>query len=273
MSASVREPTKTTNPEYHRVEWLQSQPASIEKEPWTIEEAAGTSSLADNGHNADVDADTLRRERIIMRKVDWRLLPLCGALYAISLIDRLNLPNARLAGMDAALGLSIGNRYSIITMVFFIGYIICDFPANFIMRKIGSATFLGLIGFGWGILTIGMGFCRTWVELVVCRIIFGGLEGGLFPGLIFLLSCWYVRHEVQVRFSGFYGTGMVVSGLSNLLAYGLSEADGLAGVAGWSWIFIFGECFSSAVRHLKQLSLNYGLERLTQCQRVSPPVS
>ncbi|KIW30862.1 uncharacterized protein PV07_02555 [Cladophialophora immunda] len=178
-------------------------------------------------------------EKKIRRKVDWRLLPLCGALYAVSLVDRLNLPNARLAGMDEALGISIGNRYSVITMVFFIGYILCDFPANFVMRKVGPATFLGAIGFGWGILTIGMGFTKSWVSLLVCRIIFGALEGGLFPGIIFLLSCWYVRHEVQVRFSGFYGAGMLISGLSNLIAYGLSKADGLGGLGGWSWIFIF----------------------------------
>lgn len=189
--------------------------------------------------NAGV-GDPIHEEKKIRRKVDRRLLPVCGALYAVSLIDRLNLPNARLAGMDEALGISIGNRYSIITMVFFIGYILFDFPANFVMRKTGAATFLGTIGFLWGILTIGMGFCKTWGELLLCRIIFGALEGGLFPGIIYLLSCWYIRHEVQVRFSSFYGIGMLISGLSNLIAYGLSKADGLGGLEGWSWIFIFG---------------------------------
>ena len=181
------------------------------------------------------------QERKIRRKIDWRLLPITGALYAVSLIDRLNLPNARLAGMDDALGMSIGNRYSIVTMVFFIGYILCDFPANFVMRKTGPATFLGIIGFLWGCLTIAMGFTKTWVELLICRVIFGALEGGLFPGVIFLLSCWYIRREVQLRFSAFYGVGMVISGLSNLIAYGLSKSDGLGGLRGWSWIFIWGK--------------------------------
>lgn len=30
------------------------------------------------------------REKQLMRKVDWRLLPILGALYAIALIDRVN---------------------------------------------------------------------------------------------------------------------------------------------------------------------------------------
>lgn len=30
------------------------------------------------------------REKELMRKVDWRLLPILGALYAIALVDRVN---------------------------------------------------------------------------------------------------------------------------------------------------------------------------------------
>ena len=32
-------------------------------------------------------------EKRLMRKVDWRLLPILGALYAIALIDRVNVWN------------------------------------------------------------------------------------------------------------------------------------------------------------------------------------
>ncbi|OAL32680.1 hypothetical protein AYO20_07838 [Fonsecaea nubica] len=198
--------------------------------------------LDDNIHLQEaLDPDhaiDLAEEKRIRRKVDFRLLPLCGIVYAISLVDRLNLPNARLAGMDQALGISIGNRYSIITMIFFIGYILFDFPSNLIMRKVGAATFMGVISFCWGVVTIGMGFSKTWGTLLACRIIFGAFEGGLFPGIVFLLSCWYKRDEVQVRFSAIYGCGLLVSGLANLIAYGLSKMDGLGGVPGWSWIFI-----------------------------------
>lgn len=39
----------------------------------------------------------------LRRKVDWRLLPLLGMLYALALIDRTNLGVARIAGMDRGL--------------------------------------------------------------------------------------------------------------------------------------------------------------------------
>jgi hypothetical protein len=79
----------------------------------------------------------------ISRKVDWRVLPLLGILSALSLIDRSNLGLARTAGMDHALvrcysflpdickssnvipqGLSVGYRYSIVSSIFFVPYII-----------------------------------------------------------------------------------------------------------------------------------------------------
>jgi hypothetical protein len=55
---------------------------------------------------------------------------------------------------------------------------------------------------------------------------------------VFLLSCWYVRFEVQKRFSGFYLLALLASGFSNILAWGLSEMKGVAGLNGWRWIFI-----------------------------------
>lgn len=55
---------------------------------------------------------------------------------------------------------------------------------------------------------------------------------------MFLLSCWYLRYEVQKRFSAFYLLALLASGFSNILAYGLSLMDGVGNLAGWRWIFI-----------------------------------
>ncbi|KAE9362545.1 major facilitator superfamily protein [Stipitochalara longipes BDJ] len=183
----------------------------------------------------DINPDLVRK---LLRKVDLRLMPGLGLLYTVSLIDRVNLSVARIAGMDADLKLSIGNRYSVVTLILFVTYIIFDFPGNLILRKLGPATWLPLITFAWGVVTIGMGFTKHWGELLACRAIFGALEGGLFPGCVFLLSCWYTRFEVQKRFSSFYCLGMFASGFSSILAYEMQKLKGVGGLNGWRWIFI-----------------------------------
>ena len=91
-------------------------------------------------------------------------------------------------------------------------------------------------------ITIGQGFVKSWEALAVCRALLGLLEGGLVPAATFLLSVWYTRYEIQVRFGGFYVIGNASSGLAGLLAYGIEKRAGEDGLAGWRWIFIIVSC-------------------------------
>ena len=36
--------------------------------------------------------------RRVVRKIDWKLIPICGLMYCVSLLDRTNLSNAAIAG-------------------------------------------------------------------------------------------------------------------------------------------------------------------------------
>ena len=48
----------------------------------------------------------------ILRKVDYRLIPLLTTLYVMSFLDRSNLGNAAIAGMNDDLNL-VGHRYNV----------------------------------------------------------------------------------------------------------------------------------------------------------------
>ncbi|KAM5454840.1 hypothetical protein MaudCBS49596_002137 [Microsporum audouinii] len=182
--------------------------------------------------------DCEHREKQLIRRVDWRLLPIIGALYAISLIDRTNISSARIAGLNEELQLYIGSRYSVVLLVFFVPYFIFELPSNLLLRKVGSATWLAGISFAWGTLMLGSGFVHNYASLVVLRLLLGLFEAGLFPGCVYLISCWYMRYEVQTRLAIFYLISVLVGGFSSLLSFGLIQMEGLAGFHGWRWIFI-----------------------------------
>lgn len=74
--------------------------------------------------------------------------------------------------------------------------------------------------------------------MVGLRIILGVLEAGFFPGCVYLMSTWYSRFELQKRYSAFYLIGSGASAFAGILAYGLMQMNGLAGLEGWRWIFI-----------------------------------
>ena len=50
-------------------------------------------------------------------------------MYSISLVDRTNLGLALVAGMSEDLDLAVGNRYTILVMIFFVAYIIFEIPS------------------------------------------------------------------------------------------------------------------------------------------------
>ncbi|KAI5476832.1 hypothetical protein MNV49_007128 [Pseudohyphozyma bogoriensis] len=190
------------------------------------------------------DAEGLRDpafEKATIKKVDRRLLIILGAIYAVSLIDRTNISVARVAGMARDLRLTVGERYSIISLVFFAPYVVFELPSNIVLRKVGCRNWLSLITLLWGSIMLGMAFVETWEQLMACRILLGLLESGFFPGCVFLISTWYTRFETQKRMAFFYLTSMVISGFSNIIGYGFSKLDGTHGLEGWRWIFlIFG---------------------------------
>lgn len=60
----------------------------------------------------DEDAVYSRPEqRKIIHRIDRRLITTTGAMYCVSLMDRTNLPNAAIAGMNVELDLNVGFRY------------------------------------------------------------------------------------------------------------------------------------------------------------------
>ena len=52
----------------------------------------------------------------LLRKVDWRVLPILSFLYMLAFWDRSNLGNARIAGLEDDLRL-VGNQYNLASTV------------------------------------------------------------------------------------------------------------------------------------------------------------
>ena len=157
----------------------------------------------------------------------------------------------------------IGDRYNLIVLVFFITYVTIQPIAVTLCRFMGPRIFIPTIVLLWGVLIMGFGFVKEWYQLMPLRVILGALEGGLLPSCVYLMSCWYVRHELQFRNSLFYALGVVASAFNGILSYGFAQMNGLGsgpawiglhfgptkanpnapkgtekGLAGWRWIFI-----------------------------------
>lgn len=97
-------------------------------------------------------------------------------------LDRVNIGNARLYGMEKDLGLE-GSQYQTAVSLLFVTYIASELPSNLVIKKFTPSRWLSFITTAWGIVATLTGVTQSFGGLVACRIILGALEGGLFPGL------------------------------------------------------------------------------------------
>ncbi|KAH6704245.1 major facilitator superfamily domain-containing protein [Leptodontidium sp. MPI-SDFR-AT-0119] len=175
--------------------------------------------------------------RRIMRKIDFRLIPLLSVLYLMAFLDRSNIGNAKIAGMSEDLNL-YGMRYNIALTVFFVPYALFEIPSNIVLKLLRPSIWISILCFCWGLVMTLMGLVNTYKGLVIARFFLGMAEAGFFPAATFLLTIWYQRYEVQRRMAVFYAAASLSGAFSGLLAYAIEKMDGLSGLAGWKWIFI-----------------------------------
>jgi hypothetical protein len=81
---------------------------------------------------------TKQEEDAVIRKLDWHLMPLIFVLYSLSVLDRSNLGNARISGMEDDIDLS-GNRYDWLGTAFYISCTYCF--QSFSSHSLPSSSF------------------------------------------------------------------------------------------------------------------------------------
>ncbi|EXJ80382.1 hypothetical protein A1O1_08526 [Capronia coronata CBS 617.96] len=173
----------------------------------------------------------------LIRKLDWALLPFLALLYLLSFLDRTNIGNARLAGLEMDLGMT-GLDYNVALAVFFPFYVAAEVPSNLMMKRTRPSIWIPTIMVAWGVCCTLMGLVHNFAGLLAARAALGIAEGGLFPGVTFYITMWYRRHECGLRMAIFFSAATAAGAFGGLLARGIIEMDGIGGKAGWAWIFI-----------------------------------
>ena len=87
-------------------------------------------------------------EARLLQRLDLRVLPILWLLYLVSFVDRSNIGNAKIQGMDEELALT-GQRYNVAVFVFNIGYLAAGVPLSVVFRKTGPKS-LAVMMFCWG---------------------------------------------------------------------------------------------------------------------------
>ncbi|KAF2495737.1 MFS general substrate transporter [Lophium mytilinum] len=173
-------------------------------------------------------------ERRVVRKFDRHIIPLVMALYLLAFLDRSNIGNARIAGMSTDLNLT-GDKYDWLLTIFYIPYIIFEFLAM-MWKIVPPHMWCAFVVFGWGLVSTLQASVHSWGGEMTLRFFMGATEAGYGPGIPYLLSFFYLRHEVGFRCGIFLAAAPLANTFAGALAYGITS--GHSAIANWRVLFL-----------------------------------
>ncbi|KAI3589032.1 major facilitator superfamily domain-containing protein [Fusarium oxysporum f. sp. albedinis] len=169
-------------------------------------------------------------EKKLKRKLDWVFLPVVTLMLLMGYLDRINVANARLAGMQDDLHMS-DTMWSAGISLFYVGYIITQLPATVYLAKGLPRWQMPAYVIAWSVVTACMAAMSSGWSFLVCRFMVGVVEGPFLPMVSLMTSSWYTKEEAPLRMAIWHAGNIASNIFSGLLAAGILEnMNGLAGI-------------------------------------------
>jgi MFS family permease len=172
----------------------------------------------------------------LLWKIDLYIVPTVSVLYLFCFIDRANIGNAKLAGLDQDLALN-GNDYNAVLSIFYVSYIIFEIPSTMACKWIGPGWFIPALTLGFGICSLGTAFVHNIHSASGVRFLLGMFEAGMMPGIAYYMSRWYRRSELAFRLSLYIVMAPLAGAFGGLLASGILKLNHFGGLHAWRMIF------------------------------------
>ncbi|KAL1867903.1 hypothetical protein Daus18300_006178 [Diaporthe australafricana] len=171
--------------------------------------------------------DPVKYEQLV-RKIDLTVIPLLCVTYFLQAIDKTTLEaNTHL----------VGQQYSYLGMLFWIGFLALELPTQLMAQRISRlGRYLGVNIIFWGITVTCTAACNTFAALAVCRTLLGAFECCVMPILVFITSMWYKKAEQGRRVSWHQVMAHCSMMVGGAISYGISFID--SGFAVWRIFYL-----------------------------------
>jgi len=215
--------------------WLTATPRGVTAKDRTDERTSLIST--DRPADCEQEDENNELERRLRLKIDLRLCTIAGILCSLNLLDSGVISSASVTSMLSDLDLT-GNRYSISIFIFTIASIAFQLPSTVAVRTFGPRPFFASATIAFGLITMCTAFAQTWKVMMALRVLLGIAMSGIYPGLSYLVSTWYLRSEQQTRFAFLQSGEIVILATGSIVNFGLNKLDGRGGLAGWRYMFL-----------------------------------
>ncbi|KAK4897624.1 hypothetical protein LTR27_004770 [Elasticomyces elasticus] len=213
-------------------ESLKGETISVKDEE-IFEERAGSEATVDKEQDGDHSQLALEREAKLKkayRRVDLRLIMWYSVLFILIKASTMNITNVAILNLEQGTGIKhqlgdlTGAQWAWILSAFAYPYMALE-PVSTVLMKRSSP--------------------RKWMSRILLTWASSDAPGNVqqrltcfWPGILFHLSFFYPADRTALRIAMLYTSNQFAGMLSGLLAFGLAYMNGVAGLAGWRWMFL-----------------------------------
>ncbi|KAI1336479.1 major facilitator superfamily transporter [Xylariaceae sp. FL0016] len=144
--------------------------------------------------------------------------------YGVQQTDKTSIGTQATFGLRDDTGLH-GQQYSWLTTIFYITYLLFEFPSNFVLQRFWMGRTLSCYMICWGIVVLCIGFAKNFTHLITLRALQGLFECCISPGFILIVGSWYTTREHASRSLVFQSANAGFGIIANLILYGIGSVQ------------------------------------------------
>ncbi|VUC31124.1 unnamed protein product [Clonostachys rosea] len=172
----------------------------------------------------------------VLRKIDWRILPIIVFVYCLQSLDKTSLSYASVFGLIKDTNL-VGDQFSWLGSVVYVAQLVFQPLVAYFLVKFPIGKFSATMVFLWGSVLCCMAASHNFAGLMVTRLLLGSFEASVAPTFVAVVQMWYRRREQTTRNALWYSSLGIVNMLGSLLAYGLGHIQ--SSLHAYQIIFLF----------------------------------
>ncbi|KAL3426598.1 major facilitator superfamily transporter [Phlyctema vagabunda] len=185
--------------------------------------------------SSEVDAVEEAFAKKVLRKIDWRLLPILFITFNFNFIDKTILSSASVFGLSKDTHL-VGDQYSWVSSLFYFGYFFWEYPTTILIQKLPIGKYIAADIICWGAIVASTAACKNYGGLITVRFFTGVVEATISPAFLYVTAMWYTRDEMPSRMGMWYAGNSFGGAVASVLSYAIGHIDNV--LSPWQWLYI-----------------------------------